>query len=100
MARPRSELQVILKSIPGVSDAYFQKETGLTYPCIRYVRNNSLPFHADNLKYMFKKGYTVTVIDRDPGSLIPDLVEGLPLTRFDRFYAKDGLNHFVFTLFF
>lgn len=101
MARPQSELQEVLEAVPGVEgNAYFQKDTDLTYPCIRYERDDSSPFHADNLLYMFKKRYTVTVVDRDPGSLIPDQVEKLPLTRFNRFYRADGLNHFVFNLYF
>lgn len=101
MARSQAELQAVLAAIPGINGrAYFQKESGLVYPCIRYARDRSAPFHADNVLYMFKKGYTVTVMDRDPGSAIPDLVEKLPLTRFDRFYVADGLNHFAFTLFF
>lgn len=101
MARSQLELQTVLAAIQGIDGrAYFQKETGLVYPCIRYARDDSAPFHADNLLYMFKKRYTVTVIDRDPGSAIPDQVEKLPLTRFDRFYVVNGLNHFVFKLFF
>lgn len=101
MARPQSELQALLAAVPGIGErAYFQKEEGLVYPCIRYERDDSDPFHADNELYHLKKRYTVTVVDRDPGSLIPDQVEKLPLTRFDRFYRKDGLNHFVFKTFF
>lgn len=72
----------------------------MVYPCIRYNRDDSITFHADNLLYIFKKRYKVTVIDRDPGSGIPDLVEKLPYTAFDRFYPADGLNHFVFNLYF
>jgi hypothetical protein len=73
----------------------------MQYPCIKYqagLDNNSK--WADNLKYLLKKGYTITVIDRNPDSLIPDQVEGLPYTRYDRFYVVDGLNHFVFQMFF
>ena len=100
MARPQSELQVLLKAIPGVVDCYIQKSSGMVYPCIRMQRDDSSPFFADNRLYLFKKRYLVTVIDRDPGSAIPDYVEELPYTRFDRFYTADGLNHFVFNLFF
>lgn len=100
MARPQVELQAILKAIEGVKDCYIQKSSGMEYPCIRLVREDSAPFHADNLLYFLKKRYLVTVIDRDPGSLIPDVVEKLPNTRFDRFYAAEGLNHFVFKTFF
>jgi hypothetical protein len=101
MARPRSQLHDILKNLDGVADAYFQAPTtGMQYPCIKYQRSRSLAFDADNLKYLLYKRYTVTVIDRDPDSLIPDQVEALPHSRFDRFYAVEGLNHFVFDLYF
>jgi hypothetical protein len=50
--------------------------------------------------YLLFKRYQVTVLDREPDSLIPDQVEALPHSRFDREYVVDGLNHFVFDLFF
>lgn len=102
MALPRLQLHEILKGLDGVQDAYFQPDgtTTMKYPCIRYERDDTFASFADNIKYVFKKRYTVTVIDQDPDSLIPDLVEGLPLTRFDRKYTANGLNHFVFNLFF
>lgn len=102
MAQSRLLLHEILKGLDGVQDAYFQpsKNITLSYPCIVYQRSSSNVLAADNLAYLFKKGYSVTVIDRDPDSAIPDLVEALPHTRFDRFYITDGLNHYVFQTFF
>lgn len=101
MARSRLELHEILKGLDGVVDAYFQPKTDLEFPCIVYERGiRSDVSFADNVKYLFKKGYTLTVIDRNPDSLIPDQVEGLPYCQFDRFFRTEGLNHFVFQLFF
>lgn len=101
MARPLSELQAMLKAIEGVKDAYIQEPTtGLEYPCIMIERSSSDVKPADNIKYFLKKSYTITVIDRAPDSEIPDHVEGLQLCRFDRFFRTDGLNHFVFQLYF
>lgn len=100
MARSQSQLQTLLKGLTGVKDAYFQPPTTMEYPCIKYERSNSRAFRADNILYLLYKRYTVTVIDRDPDSLIPDQVEALPHSRFDRKYVVDGLNHFVFDLFF
>jgi hypothetical protein len=101
MAQPLTQLQGLLKAIDGVEDAYIQAPTTLKYPCIMIERGlpSDVSF-ADNIKYLLKKAYTVTVIDRDPMSLIPDQVEGLPNCRFDRFFRTEGLNHFVFQLFF
>lgn len=100
MSKNIEDLQAILKSIPNVKDCYIQKETGMEYPCIRLERDDSRVFRANNRLHWTKKRYTVTVIDRDPGSEIPDHVEELPYTAFDRFYKAEGLNHFVFNTFF
>lgn len=100
MARPQSELQVLLKSLPGVEQAYIQAPTKMEYPCIMIERDDTSAEFADNVKYVYWKGYTVIVVDRDPMSLIPDAVEALPMTRFVRFYRANGLNHFVFHIFF
>lgn len=108
MARPRSQLQTVLENLMGGAEdetkklnVYFQPPTsGMVYPCIKYERNDSFSRYADNLKFLLYKRYDLTVIDRNPDSLIPDQVETLPHSRFDRFYVADGLNHFVFNLYF
>jgi hypothetical protein len=102
MARPLSELVALMKGLEGVADAYVNPPTtGMQDPCI--VIEQGLPSDvkfADNLKYLFKKGYTLTIIDRRPDSPIPDLVEGLPYTQYNRFFRLNGLNHFVFQIYF
>lgn len=102
MARSQLELQTLLEGLPGVEKAYFQPPPNqtLVYPCIVYKRSDSYVAYADNVRYLLKKRYTVTVIDRDPDSPISDLVEELPFTRIDRCYPANGLNHFVFNLYF
>ena len=72
----------------------------MQFPCIVYNRDGSQPQFADNKPYKNIKRYQVTVIDRNPDSELPDKVEALPRSRFDRWYAADGLNHYVFNLFF
>lgn len=102
MARTLTELQTLMKGLDGVKDAYIQPPTnGMQYPCIMIERGlQSDVSFADNLKYVLKKGYTITVMDRSPDSPIPDLVEGLQHSRYDRSFKTAGLNHFVFQLFF
>jgi hypothetical protein len=102
MARSQSDLQVILTGLDGVQAAYFQPGQNVTIqdPCIVYERDDSWAAFADNVKHLLKKRYTVTVVDRMPDSPIPDQVENLPYSRFDRFFVANGLNHFVFQLFF
>jgi hypothetical protein len=100
MAQPRLELQTILEGI--TPNVYFQPPSGvrMEFPCIRYQRDGSDVQWSGNLPYRLAKRYQVTVIDRNPDSVLPDQVEGLPLCEFDRWFAADNLNHWVFTLFF
>jgi hypothetical protein len=97
---PRLQLHDILLEIIGV--VYFQPPVNLDmqFPCIVYSRDGSNSDRADNGLYRHAKRYQVTVIDRNPDSQLPDRVEGLPLCNFDRWFAVDNLNHWVFTLFF
>lgn len=101
MARSQQDLQTLLSEIPGVEGVYMQPpSTGMEYPAIKYERDNSWVSHADNLMYFFLKRYQVTVIDRDPDSAIPDLVEALPHCGFDRYYVAANLNHWVYNMYF
>lgn len=103
MARPLEELQTVLKALDGVQDAYIQapKGTTLVYPCIKVDPSAPNRYaYADNKKYVYQRGYSVIVVDRDPLSLIPAQVEELPHVEFDRFYRVEGLNHFVFRMYF
>jgi hypothetical protein len=98
---PRTELQTLLEGVLGSGNVYFQPPASLqmAYPCIVYARDGARSSFADNLKYRNYKRYQVTVIDRNPDSLVPDRVAELPLSSFDRFYVSSGLNHDVFTLY-
>jgi hypothetical protein len=102
MARSRLELQLILEAIPGVQMVKFQPSdsTRLTYPCIIYSRDSQDVTYADNHPFRTDTRYMVTVIDRNPDSLIPSLVAKLPYCSFSRFYVADDLNHDVYALYF
>lgn len=100
MGRPRSELQeIFLTFTPNV---YFQPPSNLemVYPCIRYQRDNADTEFADDIPYHVTRKYMVTVIDRDPDSIIPGKVAALPSAIHNRFYPADDLNHDVYTIFF
>lgn len=100
MAKPRTELQTILEGI--TENVYFQPPSNITmqYPCIIYRRDNSRTEFAGNEKYLHSKRYQVTVVDRNPDTELSDAVEELPFCSIDRTYSAEGLNHYVFTLFF
>lgn len=88
--------------ILGSDHVYFQPPptVKMVYPCIVYRRDSEHTKRADNILYGRRKRYSVTVIDRNPDSQIPDKVGDLPLCRFDRHFTANGLNHDVYQLFF
>ena len=47
-----------------------------------------------------KAGYSVTVIEKDPDSSIPDRVAMLPKCLFDRHYVTENLHHDSFVIYF
>jgi hypothetical protein len=100
----RLKLQTLLEEVTGLDEAdiHFQPPTGteMNFPCITYARSREARQFADNLPYRSAMGYTVTVIHADPDNDIRDKIAALPYCSFDRWYATDGLNHDVYTLFF
>jgi hypothetical protein len=102
MAPRRHELQDLLIETLGTKNVYFQPPptVQMQYPCIVYERDFNYTAFADDQPYRHKKRYLVTVIDRDPDSVIPDKIAKLPMCVFDRFFTADNLNHDVYRIFF
>ncbi len=102
MARLRTELQSELEELLGSKNVYFQPPATirLRYPCIIYKLDARSERYADNRLYRYSNRYQLTVVDRDPDSLIPDKVAGKQYCSFERFYTSDGLNHWIFNLYF
>ncbi len=102
MAKPRVELQWLLEKLLESRNVYFQppESLKLNYPCIVYERSEIRTEFANNESYLKQKRYTLTVIDEDPDSEIPDRVQNLKYCNFDRHFVSDNLNHDVFTLYF
>lgn len=99
----RTDLQNILEELIGSENVYFQppESIKLKYPCIIYNLSNIRIDNADNINYKKDRQYTLTVIDYDPDTIIPELlINSLNKILFDRFYTSDDLNHYVFTLFY
>ena len=96
----RLELQTLLETV--CSNVYFQppETVKMIYPCILYSRNKVDTTFADNLPYSHTVGYKVTVIDKDPDSLIPEKVSMLPMCLFDRHYTINNLNHDVYNIYY
>lgn len=102
MGKPRTELQTILEDILGTDHVYFQPPSNITmsYPAIVYQKDWARADRADNATYVHTWRYMVTVIDKDPDSLVLDQIAALPATTYVRHFAVDNLNHDIFDVYF
>lgn len=96
----RLTLQTFLENLLGSENVYFQPPTNIRmeYPAIRYVLSDINNDYADDTVYNQNRGYDVTLIDYDPDSEFVNILNNIPYCKFSRFYAADGLNHWVFKL--
>lgn len=98
----RTDLQDLLEKILGSRNVYFQPPESLTmkYPCIVYNLSYYENRYADDIPYISRKRYLVTLIHKDPDNTIKDELAKLPLCSFDRFYVSDSLNHYSFVIYY
>ena len=98
----RLELHEILCNILGSRNVYFQppESVKMQYPAIVYSLSNIKNNHANNKVYTQSRSYQIIVIDKSPDSIISDKISQLPYCKFDRSYVSDGLNHYVYTLYY
>lgn len=99
----RLSLHRKLKKVLGSDHVYFQppESIKLEYPCIIYERARGDIKPADNLSYMFTKGYSVTCITRDPdSSIVDDMVKEFSMISYNRHFSADNLNHDVFIIYY
>ena len=71
----------------------------LKYPCVIYKLEDMPIVHANNLPYHWDHVYQITVIDRDPESIIREKIAEMSTCRFVRNYIADNLYHFVFRVY-
>lgn len=98
----RLDLDAVLREIMGDSgNVYFQPPANIRmkYPCIRYTIYDVQNGHGDNLPYLQNFAYQLILIDRNPDSKYVKKLAALPYCSFDRYYAADNLNHYVFTIY-
>ena len=98
----RLQLQTLLEATVGSSNVYFQPPEGLkmNYPCIVYARADGDTGFADDVPYIHTVRYNITVIDKNPDSIIPGKVALLPTSRALRHFTKDNLNHDVYQIYY
>ena len=97
----RLDLDKTLRDILGSSNVYFQPPESLKmrYPCIRYSLYDIRNGHADNFPFLSNNAYQLILIDPDPDNPYVDKIKMLKWCSFDRYYAADNLNHYVFTIY-
>lgn len=98
----RLDLHTLLTDILGAENVYFQPPPNkdIIYPAIVYNQDFQNARFGDNIPYSRTKRWQITIIDRDPDSLIPDKVGDLPMTTFVRHFTTEGLNHNVYDAYF
>lgn len=94
-------LRKVMKDVSGVENVYFQPPENLLlkYPAIVYSRSDIRNRPADDMVYSQFTFYDLTVIDKNPDSLLVYAVASLPRCKFGRHYKSDNLNHDTFTIF-
>ncbi len=98
----RLELQSILEKMLGTRNVYYQPAENLQmqYPAIRYQKADDITYHGDNIKYLNRNCYDITVIDNIPDNEVINKILALPYSSFDRHYQANNLNHDVIQLYF
>lgn len=102
MAKTRLEFQEFLETLKGDRKVYFQPPPSflMEYPAIKYNLANIRNTEADNIPYLQATAYQLTYITDNPDDVMVKTLSKLPMCRFDRWYAAEDLNHYVYTIFY
>ena len=97
-----AEFQQFLTEQLGTGNVYFQPPSAviMNYPALKYNLSKIKTAHADNIHYLQKKQYTLTYITYDPDDAMVDTIATWKYCEFDRSYAANNLNYFVYTIFY
>lgn len=97
----RLSLQKKLTEILGNNHVYYEPPENykLSYPCFIYMLDDKKRRSADNIGYIIKNRYQITLIDYLPDNPAIDKIMELPYCSFERSYKSDNLEHYVVTLY-
>ena len=98
----QESLQKLLEELLGSRNVYYCPPDGLEmkYDAIRYSTSKIDGDFANDTRYSKKTRYELILICIDPDSPAIDKLLALPYCSHERWYAADGLNHDVFTLYY
>lgn len=80
---------------------YFQPPSNvqLKYPCIVYKKEPGVSTYANDHRYRHKTQYQLTVIDRNPDSVIAEeICDTMMYATVSNVFVLDNLNHTIVTL--
>lgn len=100
--RTRQDFKALLESVSSNAMVVGQApgNTSMTYPAIRYEKDDEDVQYGDNVPYNITDRYLVTVMEYEPDTPVAKLVRQLPLCSFNRAYVESNLNHTVYTIYF
>ena len=99
----REALQSTLETILGSRNVYFQPPNGakITYPCIVYSIGGGDSMYADNKNYHFTYQWEIKYMDTNPvNDVVKKIMDTFQMTRFNRRYVADHINHDVIILYY
>jgi len=97
------ELREVQLLINGYHHTYFEppETVRMKYDAVIYQRQEFNVRRADNRSYLIRDGYLVTVISRDPETKLPQAIQDhFERCSPGRFFVRDNLYHFPFTIFY
>ena len=102
MINSRLNFQQKLEEVLGSRNVYFQPPANVTmkYPAIVYYLEKISEKTGSNIKYKRDYRYSVTLIHTDPDNKIVDKLLDLPYSSLDKTFSTQGLNHYVFTIYY
>lgn len=98
----RLKLHELLVRELGTDNVYFQppESKKLNYPCICYELDGIEAVRADDQIYTNNRNYSMTYITRDPDDALIDRLAKLPLCRMSNTYYTQGINHYVYEIYY
>lgn len=84
-------------------NVYFQPPSGymMKYPCVVYNRDTKNVLYADDTKYLSKQGYSLTVMDLNPDSMLADDIEShFHNCKITQYFTTDNIYHTTLKLFY
>ena len=97
------ELRELQTEVLGYQHTYFEppESIRMEYDAVVYSRSVLNVRRANNKSYLTRDVYRVTVISRDPETPMPKaLQEHFERCAPERFFVRDNLHHFPFTIYY